>query len=294
MCTLIVFTPSCSSSLRERADVLSHTELWGRGYSDTPLDAPHDSRLFTTQIFFAIASSSISWTGAASGGFSIVGFSLGGGITMAFAAHFPYLINSIVLLAPVGILRYIPDDYKSFLFRHASFLPGKYVRRAVGKLVGVPSPETGEKLSAGLEDVDSDPEAVEETALMGQKKINVKEIVQWQFDHHKGFCHSFVDTIRHGPIMNQHSDWRRVCDLIRDKKPPLDILHADSKLRNSKLFVIFGDSDGIVVADDVLMDLERMLGGRKHLVHKIVRGGHGFPIFSCDEVVGHLCEFWHI
>jgi len=79
------------------------------------------------QMFFTIASSSLSWTGAASGGFSIVGFSLGGGITMAFAAHFPYLINSIVLLAPVGILRYILEDYKSFLFRHASFIPGKYV-----------------------------------------------------------------------------------------------------------------------------------------------------------------------
>lgn len=213
---------------------------------------------------------------------------------MAFAAHFPYLINSIVLLAPVGILRYIPEDYKSFLFRHASFIPGKYVRRAVGKLLGVPSPETGEKLSAGLKDVDSDPEAVEETALVGQKKINVKEIVQWQFDHHKGFYHSFVDTIRYGPIMNQYSDWKKVCDLIKDRNTPLDELHADSKLRNSKLFVIFGDSDGIVVADDVLMDLERMLGGRKHLVNRIVPGGHGFPISSCDEVVGHISEFWHI
>ncbi len=213
---------------------------------------------------------------------------------MAFAAHFPYLTNSIVLLAPVGILRYIPDDYKSFLFRYASFIPGKYVQRAIGKLLGVALPGTGENLGAGPKDVDLIPEAVEETVLVGQKKMSVKEIVQWQFDHHNGFCHSFVDTIRNGPIMNQHSDWRKVCDLIKDKKHPLDRLHPESKLRNSKLFLIFGDSDDIVVANEVLMDLDRMLGGREHLEHKIVPGGHGFPLSSCDEVVGHICEFWHI
>jgi len=215
---------------------VSRKHLWGRGYSDTPLDIPHDSRLFAMQIFFAIASSSLSWTGAASGGFSIVGFSLGGDITMAFAAYFPYLINSIVLLAPVGILRYISDDYKSFLLRHASFTPGKYVRRAVGILLGVTLPETAPKCGTGLKDVDPGPEAVEEIDLVGQKEMNVKEIVQWQFDHHKGFCHSFVDTIRYGPIMNQESDWKKVCDLIKDRNTPLDELHADSKLRNSKLF----------------------------------------------------------
>lgn len=32
-------------------------DLWGRGYSDTPLGIPHDSRLFGLQIFFAAASS---------------------------------------------------------------------------------------------------------------------------------------------------------------------------------------------------------------------------------------------
>jgi len=127
-----------------------------------------------------------------------------------------------------------------------------------------------------------------------KQNLDVAEIVQWQFDHHKGFCHSFVNTIRYGPITNQESDWRKVCDLIKDKEPPSDKLHADSKLRNSKLLVIFGEYDDLVVADDVLTDLEKMLGGYEHLDYKIVPGGHGFPVPNCDEVVGHICKFWHM
>ena len=73
------------------------------------------------QVFFALASSSLSWTGAGSnGGFSIIGFSLGGGITMSFVARFLYLVNSVVLLAPVNILRRLPKDYKSIFFQYAS------------------------------------------------------------------------------------------------------------------------------------------------------------------------------
>jgi len=290
----LVLTSICSLAIQDRADVLSRTELWGRGYTDTPLDVPHDSRLFTMQIFFGIASSSLSWTGAASGGFSVIGFSLGGGITMAFAAHFPYLINSIILLAPGGILRNMPEDYESILFRHASFIPGKYIRRAVGRLLGVTLLELAQKLGTDLNNLGSGPQVVKDTASVGKQNLDVAEIVKWQFDHHKGFCHSFVDTIRYGPITNQESDWRKVCDLIKDKESPSDKLHADSKLRNSKLLVIFGKFDDLVVADDVLTDLTAMLGGYEHLEYKIVPGGHGFPVPNCDEIVGHICEFWHM
>ena len=36
---------------------------------------------------------------------------------MSFTAHFHYLVNSIVLLAPAGIQRRMPDAYKSIFFR---------------------------------------------------------------------------------------------------------------------------------------------------------------------------------
>ena len=246
------------------------------------------------QIFFAIASSSLSWTGAGAGGFSVIGFSLGGGITMSFAAHFPYLINSIILLAPAGILRYIPDDYDSFFFRHASLVPSRYLRRVVGKMLGVTLSDEAKTFEDDAGDYDTGPEVPKEAISLGKVTLDVPKIVQWQFDHHQGFCHSFADTITYGPIMNQESDWRKVCDIIKGKETPLPSPHKDSKLRNSKLLVIFGDADSVVVVDDVSKDLHQMLGGPQHIEIKVVPGGHGFPVPSCDQVVGHIGHFWHI
>ena len=80
-------------------------DLWGRGYSDCCVDLDQDDRFYFSQIMLAIISSPLSWTGGPDGGFSIVGYSMGGGIATAFAAYFPKLVKSLVLLAPAGLIR---------------------------------------------------------------------------------------------------------------------------------------------------------------------------------------------
>ena len=127
---------------------------------------------------------------------------------------------------------------------------------------------------------------------VGKDQLNIPGIVQWQFDHHKGFCYSFVNTIRYGPIMNQESDWVKLCDIIKDKDLSSQSFHLDSNLRNSKILVVFGDTDGVVVAEDVSKDLVHMFGGPDHITFEIVPGGHGFPVPSCDEVVECISRFW--
>jgi len=42
-------------------------------------------------------------------------------------------------------------------------------------------------------------------ASMGSKSTanqtpDVPAIVEWHFDNHQGFVHSFINTIRHGPV----------------------------------------------------------------------------------------------
>jgi pimeloyl-ACP methyl ester carboxylesterase len=66
----------------------------------------------------AITSSPLSWTGQGSnGGFSIVGYSLGGGIAANFTSHFPNLVTSLVLLAPAGVMRpYHISSTNKFLY----------------------------------------------------------------------------------------------------------------------------------------------------------------------------------
>ena len=79
-------------------------DLPGRGYSDTPVPTPHSSRLYTSTILLALTSSPLPWTGNGET-FSLIGYSLGGGIVANFTSYFPSLVSSLVLIAPAGLLR---------------------------------------------------------------------------------------------------------------------------------------------------------------------------------------------
>jgi hypothetical protein len=88
-CSLVSRTmPSC-------AGLTVSLDLWGRGYSDTPLDCRHDVRLFASQMLLALTSSPLSWMGNGNT-FAIVAFSLGGTISLAFTAAFPESVRSLV------------------------------------------------------------------------------------------------------------------------------------------------------------------------------------------------------
>lgn len=79
-------------------------DLPGKGYSSTPTPTPHSARLYTTCILLALTSSPVRWTGNGSS-FSLIGYSLGGGIVANFTSYFPSLVSSLVLLAPAGLVR---------------------------------------------------------------------------------------------------------------------------------------------------------------------------------------------
>jgi pimeloyl-ACP methyl ester carboxylesterase len=109
--------------LAERGCRVMLLDLWGRGYSDSCSDLPHDDRLYATEILVALTSSSLSWTGGADGGFCLIGYSLGGGISAAFTSYFPNLVKSLVLLAPAGIIRPEHTSGRSRLLYSAGLVP---------------------------------------------------------------------------------------------------------------------------------------------------------------------------
>lgn len=266
-------------------------DLWGRGYSDTPLGVPHDARLYGMQVLFAAASSTLSWTGANSDGFSFIAFSLGGGIAMAFAADFPYLINSIILLAPGGIIRRLPDEYETIFFRHPSLMPFSNLRNLVGKTLGLKISHSPIGCSHFHAQSQSGGEKAQEAQLMGKEVLDIPGIVQWQFDNHKGFIHSFISTHLYGPIKYQHSDWRRVCSVVKGDTAHTSPSSHSSKLFNSKILVIFGEADSVVRAEEVSADLLDIICDPEYVEFKIVPGDHGFPVPSCDEVAKHISDF---
>ena len=247
-------------------------DLWGRGYSDAPLDVRYDARLFISQLLIAIASSPLSWTEPGKG-FYLLGFSLGGGIAMAFAASFHTLVRSIVLLAPVGVLPYVPRAYRS-AYLHSSLFPSWYVRRRLLGMFSNPS----------LVKRDSN-----ETAT---KLIDAPAANQWQYQNHSGFSHAFTTTVKYGPIMNQHKDWQKVCDILcgRDDKA-LDDYGSGHLLSNGSLLAVFGEQDFVIPAEDVSQTLKQMMGDSEKLVIRSVPGGHGFLLSCPEKVLGHVLEF---
>ena len=266
------------SLLMESNVMADSLDTWGRGYSDSPLSAPHEVGLYELQILFAITSSPLSWTGT-SESFSIIGFSLGGAITMSFASHFPNLIESIILLAPAGIMQSLPQGYSSIFLHHHQWVPYNYLRRVVAGVIGI----TPQKPSVSAAESPT-------SKRVPQDDPDLPALWQWQFDTHEGFVHSFADTVRNGPMQYQQQSWQRVCDIIcgNDTEPAT----SHSKLKNSRVLVICGESDAVVNPDETKEEMSRLLPN--HVEFRTVPGGHGFPIPSGKATLHHICEFWKL
>ena len=253
---------------------LSSLDAWGRGYSDSPLSVRYDIRLFTLQILFAVVSSTLSWTGA-SQSFSIIGYSLGGSIGMAFASRFPTMVESIVLLGPGGLIRTVPEGYGSIFFRYQQWIPSFYLHRLIARTLGLQARKQY--------DYPSEPKV---NQLNPVEKLHA--IWQWQFDQHEGFIHSFANTAQNGPIQHQHEEWQRACDIICGKGSP-DVI---SRLRDSQVLVVCGRNDEVIIFDELVEDLEKLLPN--HVVIRTVDGGHEFPIVSGEATSNLICEFLSI
>lgn len=78
----------------------------------------HDNRLYASQIMFAITSSDVEWKS-----FNLVGYSLGGAISIDFSSYFPKMVDSLVLLAPAGLIRPEHFGFGSKLLYSSGIIP---------------------------------------------------------------------------------------------------------------------------------------------------------------------------
>lgn len=203
---------------------------------------------------------------------------------MTFASRFAYLLQSVVLLAPAGLLRDIPKEYQEYCWRYHFFLPKWYLRRRLANLLGVKL--TGQSIGS---DGNLSP-----SWTHAETQIDSAAITQWQFDHHRGFQHSFIDSINHGPLQNQHADWRQVFAIVSGDVARTRHRDKSSGLFDSKILFVFGDDDSVVVGEQVTEDVKQLLHDRGRIVVRGVPGGHGFPVPSADKVVQHIEDFWDL
>ncbi|KAH6671411.1 Alpha/Beta hydrolase protein [Halenospora varia] len=260
-------------------------DLWGRGYSDSP-NLPHDSRLYTTQILLAITSSKLPW----SLGFSIIGYSLGGGIAADFGAYFPDMLESVVLLAPSGLIRDYHFGWQSKLL-YTGILSESVIERIVRKRLtsGPSNQSTVQKLSKKGAKSNAENAVVAEAKADGNKhyssrdtplskerpNITVASAVQWQIAHNEGFVRSFISSIKYASITKSEGTW--------------------AKLRNlrSKVVIIAGSTDEVIVAEELHEDAKAAVGEDK-MEWRLIEGGHEFPITSPYLVAKEIGDIWGI
>nr|POF02546.1 serine hydrolase-like protein [Quercus suber] len=281
-------------------------DLFGRGYSDTPDPALYnqDLQLFTSQILLVLTSSDLAWQR-----FTLVGYSLGGGIAAGFASYFPRMIASLILIAPAGVMRpwrisMLSKFVYSGLFPESlvHFLVGRRLGAGgVGKVAGVGTKgtsETSETTTPGgivaselpANDVDGKPSTATTTANGSLKlfsdhpPIAVTKATAWEIQTHRGFLPAFISSIKYAPITAPASDdrWRIIGRNQRDES---------TALNERKILILLGEKDGLIVPDEVEEDATKLFGSEQVIVERIA-AGHDLAVAAARECVDAMADFW--
>ncbi|KAK4042433.1 Alpha/Beta hydrolase protein [Parachaetomium inaequale] len=305
----ITLTKLANALVDEKGCRVMLFDLFGRGYSDNPSDLPHDARLYTSQILIALVSSpDLAWTGPQA--FRLIGYSLGGGIAVHFAASFPHLVSSLVLLAPAGLIRpesfgvltravftsgLVPPRLLAWITRHrlkrpirssgkrgTTTTPPPHPNAATTTTTTTTTHKKPDPITASLSETTpllSDPPTTNtppsETEADTTLERLVLRTVQWQLTHHAGFIPAFLSTLRHAPMLHQHAAWRKLA------------LRAPGTTA-----IILGEGDEIIDPVEYAADALPLVGGRERVRWAVVPGGHDFPMTFDREVLGEVYKAW--
>jgi pimeloyl-ACP methyl ester carboxylesterase len=269
-------------------------DLFGRGYSDDPSDLPHDSRLYTSQILLAIASSPLAWTGT--NGFAILGYSLGGGIAASFTSTFPNLVSSLILIASSGLVRESHIAWQSkVLYSTEGTLPEWLIQILVRKRLSSSSTSPDEEKTGPEDALAAETEQVGTAQLPlfpHHPLVSVASAVQWQLDNHIGFIPAFISSIRHAPIMAQQPHWAKIgARLTAQKANSADRNAQNNGLWRSKVLMILGKTDSVIIRSEIEEDAIACLG-QGNLETVVIDAGHDVPISKPREVVSAILRFW--
>jgi pimeloyl-ACP methyl ester carboxylesterase len=256
--------------------------------------------LFTSQILLVLATSALSWTGSCSGRFSIVGYSLGGGIATAFTSHFPSLVSSLVTIAPSGLLRPHHIARSSRLIYSEGIVPESvldfFVRRRLRTPLYPTKPKADDEKPSATDSVTAELPSPESSVPLPLSKshpdITIEEAVSWQVDHHDGFIPAFMSSIRHGPITEQHNDWRILGRRLTEQAAAGTTGTHNQGLENGKVLIITGKDDVIIKKDELVADATAALEG--NVVFRFIDAGHEAPIIKGQDVVRCIAEFWNL
>ncbi|GAB1311683.1 hypothetical protein MFIFM68171_01893 [Madurella fahalii] len=288
-------------------------DFFGRGYSDTPLDIPYDIRLYTTQILLVLASSRLPWTGA--DGFHLVGYSLGGGIAVPFARHFPHMVRSVVVVAGGGLIRSEHVSWKSRLLYSTDIFPEPVLQMLIRRRLTPRRRDavTETKMATEVVDVkgkqpharyqrkehkDSDAnggDGFDNALLLARRPGHtVSSVMGWQLRHHEGFIPAFVSSIRYAPIYDQNEDWYALGLLLAERRERVGWEDTEDEmpgLRGGKILLVLGATDPVIVKEELIHDATAVLG-EDGFEAVVIDSGHELVMSKGDEIASVLASFW--
>ena len=241
---------------------------------------------------------------------------MGGGIAVDFAATFPHMVSSLVLLAPAGLIREANFGILSRLLFRSGIVPDRLLsgltRRRLRQPIAssvtkkkspTPTPHeertpagstpdetpyragvSAHKLRSSLHDLTgsesmTDLASTEATVSESPSALEKRVLayISWMADHHPGFVPAFLSSLRHAPLMNQHDAWRGLAS-----RPP------------GSTCVLLARDDEIIDPEDYRNDGLELLGGEEKVRWGVVNGGHDFVMTHTKEILRELDEFWRV
>ncbi|KAI3531572.1 hypothetical protein CSPX01_14048 [Colletotrichum filicis] len=257
-------------------------DLFGRGFSDGVGDLPHDTRLYTTQVLLALASSPLAWSGTDA--VRVVGYSLGGAVAASFAASFPHMVESLVLLAPAGLIRAENFGVLAQVTFQSGLVPERILAAVTRKRLQKP---LASKRSNAVGDEEDPVEKVVDVAAAEvsgphggsaeDQKVErkVREYVPWMVAHHEGFVKAFMSCVRWAPLTGQHETWRVL-----------------GQRKKGTTAVFIGKTDEVIDVDHYAKDGLPLLGGEENVTWKVLPGGHDFVMTKTEYILRELDAFW--
>ncbi|KAH9205453.1 Alpha/Beta hydrolase protein [Leptodontidium sp. 2 PMI_412] len=226
-------------------------DIWGHGLSSTPL-ATHTPGLFHIQILGLL--SHLQWTRA-----HFIGFSFGGIIVASFAQFHASVVQSLVLIAPAGLLRRASQSVWTRFLNFGGWGWGweAFSAKRIYDFLGPGPVEEGWEKNFKERGLDAIPR-------------NAVQV--WEKENHDGHVASLVSMYRYGGIYDMHETYRAVA------KSGLETL------------VLLGETDGFFEKDLMMGELEGL--GWKGEV-KVVEGvGHGVVAEKTKETEELVVKFW--
>lgn len=268
-------------------------DLFGRGYSSTPSTKAYnyDSALYTSQILLCLQSSPLPWSS-----YIILGYSLGGAIAADFTSYFPHHVKGLVLVAPGGLIRREHISlFNKMLYSTSGLLPEWLIHKMVaGRLwTGPEVARTIEPEPDLPDDDESDRRSLRSHAgsLFSTASVSLlppssaqhrtaSDVVDWQISNHAGFVPAFVSSIRYAPTHDQQDRWKIIGQNMRNRYESPEKERSGLK----EVHLVLGETDPIIIADELVEDAKNALG-RRFVKVKIIEGvGHDVAMVRPDEV----------